>query len=200
MAPGRRPPAPPDGIVLAGGSGTRMGHPKALVRFGDRTLAENAVALLLARCGTVVVVSRPEVALSGLPAAVVMDRPGPSGPLTALATGLATTRADDVLVLACDLPFAGPMLDALARISPGRTAVGVDADGHVQPLCARYPRLRTLATIEELLAAGDRRARAPAAALGAHRIDDRWGALVNLNTSADLEHAEARRARWVHAG
>lgn len=199
MTPDRRPPAP-DGIVLAGGSGTRMGHPKAPLRFGDRTLAENAVALLHARCGHVVVVSRPEVALPALPTTVVMDRPGPRGPLTALATGLAATAADDVLVLACDMPFAGPMLDALGQVSPGRTAVGVDVDGHVQPLCARYPRLRALAAIEELLAAGDRRARAPAAVLGALRIDDRWGALANLNTSADLEHAVARITRRGHAG
>lgn len=200
MEPGRRPPARPDGIVLAGGGGTRMGHPKALLRFGDGTLAQNAVALLHARCDHVVVVSRPEVALAGLPATVVMDRPGPRGPLTALATGLAATRADDVLVVACDLPFAGPMLDALEEVPHGRAAVGVDADGHVQPLCARYPRLRTLAVIEALLAAGDRRARGPAAALGAHHVDDRWGALTNLNTPADLEHAVARLTRRVHAG
>lgn len=192
MAPARHAAVRPDGIVLAGGRGARMGRPKALIMFGEKTLAENAVALLHTRCARVVVVARPEVPLSVPPATVVMDRPGPRGPLTALATGLAATAADDVLVLACDLPFAGPMLDALRALPPGRAAVGVDADGHIQPLCARYPRLRALATIEELIAAGDLRARAAAAALAAHRVDDRWGALANLNTAADLERAVAR--------
>lgn len=202
MARGLPPSARADGIVLAGGRGARMGRPKAALRFGAGTLAENAVALLRARCDRVVVVARPEVPLTALAATVVMDRPGPRGPLTALATGLAAATSDDVLVLACDLPFAAPMLDALRARAPGRAAVGVDADGHMQPLCARYPRVRTLAMIEELLAAGDLRARAPATALAAERIDDRWGALANLNTAADLEHAVERLAghRRVHAG
>lgn len=193
----RRPvsaPAPA-GIVLAGGAGRRMGTPKAAVHLAGRPLVQHALALLGARCAQVVVVARPETPLGPLPAPVVHDRPGPAGPLGALATGLAAVDADRVLVLACDLPFAAPLLDALLA-HPGEGAVVGRSAGHIQPLCARYPRRATLAEAERLLGAGDHRARGPALALDAATIDDRWGALANLNTPDDLRLAAAR---WADA-
>jgi molybdopterin-guanine dinucleotide biosynthesis protein A len=191
--------ATPDGIVLAGGPGRRMGHPKATVRLGDLTLVEHAVDLLRPRCARVVVVTREEIALPPLAVDVIVDRPGPDCPLVALATGLAATGTRDVLVLACDLPFAAPLLDALLDAPPGRAVVG-RSGGHIQPLCARYPRAEALRAADDLLAAGRLPARGPALALEAHSVDDRWGALVNLNTPADLAHAAARAARAVKAG
>ena len=191
--------AMPDGIVLAGGPGRRMGRPKATVRLGDLTLVERAVDLLRPRCARVVVVSRRDIALPELDVEVVFDRSGPDCPLVALATGMGATGAQDVLVLACDLPFAGPLLDALLETPPGRAVVG-RADGHIQPLCARYPRAAALRVADALLKAGQLPARGPALALGADSIEDRWGALANLNTPAELAHAEGRAGRMVQAG
>ena len=99
--------------MLAGGAGRRFGGPKAVVRLGGRTLVERAVGELLPRCGRVVVASRAGVPLPPLPVPVVLDRPGPDCPMNGLATALAALHADDVLVLGCDLPLAGPLLDAL---------------------------------------------------------------------------------------
>ena len=137
----------PDGVVLAGGAGARFGRPKATVVLEGRTLVERAVAALAPLCERVVVVGRPEVPL---PVPSVDDRPGPDCPLNALATGLAAVSADEVLVLACDLPGAGPVL---ARLVAAPSAA-VDPDGRAQPLCARYPRAAALAAADGLLAAG----------------------------------------------
>lgn len=198
--PGPRPEyAKPDGIVLAGGPGRRMGRPKATVQMGGLTLVERAIDLLRPRCARVVVVSRRDVALPALDVDVLFDRPGPDCPLVALATGLAATETDDVLVLACDLPFAGPLLDALLG-APARRAVVGRADGHIQPLCARYPRAAALRAADALLQAGELPARGPAFALGADSVDDTWGALANLNTPAELAHATARAGHAVQAG
>ena len=140
----------PDGLVLAGGAGRRFGRPKATVILDGRTLVERAVAALAPHCGRVLVVGRPEVPL---PLASIDDEPGPDCPLNALATGLAALDADEVLVLACDLPSAGPVLERLV-VAP---SVAVDPDGRLQPLCARYPRVATLAAARRLLAEGNRR-------------------------------------------
>jgi molybdopterin-guanine dinucleotide biosynthesis protein A len=177
-----------DGCVLAGGAGRRFGRPKADVRLGERTLVERAVAALVARCGRVVVVSRPGVPLPPLPVPVVLDRPGPDCPLVGLATGLAALAADDVLVLGCDLPLAGPLLDALAAAPPG-VALAAARRGRPQPLCARYPRMRALAACERLLAAGALPALGLLDALGAGTVEDDGEALLNVNTPQDLARA-----------
>jgi molybdopterin-guanine dinucleotide biosynthesis protein A len=178
-----------EGIVLAGGPGRRLAGPKASVVVGGTTLVERSVATLASRCASVMIVSRAEVELPPVDAETILDRPGPDCPLNALATGLAAADAPFVLVLACDLPLAGPMIGALAA-HPGQGPVAGSERGRVQPLCARYPRTRALTAARDLLEAGVLRAQALAEALDAERIEDRWGALHNVNTPADLAAAE----------
>lgn len=188
------------GLVLAGGAGRRMGGPKALLRLADDdcTLVEHAVGMLARRCRDVLVVARPEIPLPPLAAPVAHDRAGPSGPLTGLATGFAALATERVLVLACDLPFAGPMLDALLAAEHPGAVVGRRA-GRIQPLCARYPRRDALAAADRLLAAGELAARGPALELGAAAVDDRWEALLNVNGPADLDRARLRALRAPQA-
>lgn len=169
----------PDGLVLAGGAGTRFGRPKATVVLDGRTLVERAVDALSGRCSRVVVVGRREVPL---PVPSVEDRPGPGCPLNALATGLATVEADEVLVLACDLPWAAPVLD---RLGPA-PAVAVDPDGRWQPLCARYVRRPALGAADALLAEGNLRLMALLDVLGPAPVPATTAELRNVNIPADL--------------
>ena len=183
-------PSSLSGLVLAGGSGTRLGRSKATVVVRGRTLVERAVDLLSARCQPVLVVSRPGVALPVLDVAVVLDAEGVRGPMNALATGLAALGTDEVLVLACDLPFAGPVLDRLVAAAPGRTVAA--ADRRLQPLCARYPRVAALEACRRLTARGVRRMTALLAELDAASIDAGDDELLNVNTESDLELARLR--------
>jgi molybdopterin-guanine dinucleotide biosynthesis protein A len=184
-------PALVDGLVLAGGAGRRFGRPKAVEPIGGGTLVERAVALLMGRCsGHVVVASHPAVDLPALPVAVVDDRPGPRAAINGLVAGLAELGAEDVLVLACDLPAVGQVLDRLLA-ADGDTAVAVDDEGRRQPLCARYRREPTLLAAERLLAADELRLSALLDALGSvTEVRARPGELTNVNTPADLE-------RWL---
>jgi molybdopterin-guanine dinucleotide biosynthesis protein A len=175
-----------DGLVLAGGGGVRFGRPKATVVLDGQTLVERAVAALEPRCRKVVVVGRPEVAL---PVPSVDDRPGPDCPLNALATGLAAVDGDEVLVLACDLPGAAPVLDRLL-LAP---SVAVDPDGRAQPLCARYPRLAALAAADRLLAAGQLRLLALLDELAPSLVAASAAELHNITTRADLEASQSLR-------
>jgi len=168
-----------DGLVLAGGRGARFGRPKATVVLDGVTLVERAVAALAPHCDRVLVVGRPDVPL---PVASVDDRPGPDCPLNALATGLAALDADEVLVLACDLPAAGPVLERLDVA----TCVAVDPDGRAQPLCARYPRARALAAAEQLLAAGTLRLLPLLDLLMARPVPATAAELHNVTVPADL--------------
>jgi molybdopterin-guanine dinucleotide biosynthesis protein A len=184
-------PDPVDGLVLAGGAGRRFGRPKAVVPIGGGTMVERAVALVLARChGEVVVASHPSIELPILPVRVVDDLPGPRAPMNGLVAGLSALTADDVLVLACDLPAAGPVLDRLLR-ADGTVVVAVDERGRRQPLCARYRRAEALHAANELLARDELRLAALLDALGAVgdvvEVAAGPGELLNVNSPADLE-------------
>lgn len=178
------------GVVLAGGSGSRLGRPKASVVVRGRTLTEWAVDLLTARCDPVVVVSRPDVPLPALDVPVVLDCRGVRGPMNALMSGLAALDTDDVLVLACDLPFAGPMLDRLAAAPTGTTVAA--RDDRRQPLCARYPRVAALEACRRLANQGVRRMTSLLLALDATFIDAEGDELFNVNFPSDLDAARLR--------
>jgi molybdenum cofactor cytidylyltransferase len=92
-------------IVLAAGESARMGKPKALLRWGDRTFVEHAIALGRG-CAPLVVVAGA-TPLPGLDVAVVHNAMWQCGPLSSLQVGLhaiAEEAWSGVLVLTVDRP------------------------------------------------------------------------------------------------
>jgi molybdopterin-guanine dinucleotide biosynthesis protein A len=174
--------------VLAGGLGTRMGGAKASAPLDGASLLERAVAILAPHCGEVLVAGG-----DGAPAGarLVPDPPGPGGPLRGLLGGLRAARAPVVLVLACDLPLAGPAVRALAA-APGDGALVADDGTGQSPVCARYPRAPALAAVAALLADDRRAARGLPGRLGAAVVRVPAGTLLNVNRPEDLAEAAAR--------
>jgi molybdopterin-guanine dinucleotide biosynthesis protein A len=177
------------GAVLAGGSGRRFGQPKATVAYQGRSLVEHAVSLVEG-CDATIVVSRAEIALPALDVPVVLDRPGPSCPLNAMATAFVEAAATphlDVVVLACDLPLAGPLVARLLSTPLTTDAlVARDPTGRSQPLCARYRVDAALAAATELLAAGRLRALGLLDALTVAHVDAEDDELRNVNHLSEL--------------
>ena len=189
-------------IVLAGGRGTRMGAPKASLAFEGSTLLERAVGMVSeAGCEPVVVAVRfdtpvPELAAS---VTVVVDPPGDGGPLAAVEGALAEAPPGaDVVVVACDLPNAGPVVKRLLEVEPGVAAAAQDRQGRLQPMCCRVPRDAALVVVSAALRAGRRRMAALLEGLegleglepvAVEATDDE---LANLNSPDDL--ATFRRA------
>ncbi|WP_428343049.1 molybdenum cofactor guanylyltransferase [Mycobacterium sp.] len=124
-------------IVLAGGASRRMGLDKPEQHVGGRRLLDVALAAVAA-ADTVVVVGPPRQVPKDV--IVVCEQPPGSGPVAALAAGLAALpdgRAD-IAVLAADLPRITP--EAVTALTATRgdapVAVAVDEGGEVQYLTA----------------------------------------------------------------
>jgi molybdopterin-guanine dinucleotide biosynthesis protein A len=160
-----------------------------------KTLVERAVEALHPHCGRIAVVSRPAIDLPPLPAQTVLDGPGPQSALNALATGLAAVDAERVLVLACDLPLAAPLISRLAAVSLRDPVVAADPGGRVQPLCGRYARSDALAACTGLLAQGELRLLPLLDRLGPSVLTASGDELTNVNGPPDLEAVEAVLAR-----
>jgi len=186
------------GVVLCGGSSTRMGIDKATIDAGGVTLLQRAVERLGEVCDPVL------VAPGGLPLAVegrdnVADAMPGAGPLAGLVAALRESPHALLAVVAVDLPWLDPRLIRLlaGRIGDRDASLCETARG-IEPLHAVYAR-SALPAAEAALQSPDRSLRSLVARLRTVRVTtaERRNAGIpegfarNLNTPADL--ADFRR-------
>jgi molybdenum cofactor guanylyltransferase len=139
------------GILLTGGSSSRMGRDKATIVVGGETLAARTARVLAAVASPCVEVGP---AVSGLPA-VLEDPPG-SGPLVAVAAGATGLPGGvPVLVVACDLPRLDVDLLRWLATHPADGSVVPVWEGRPQVLCARWSA-DALGEVPALVASGRR--------------------------------------------
>ncbi len=183
------------GLVLAGGRSRRMGRDKGSIQIEGTSLLDLARRRLASVVPEVLVAARREG--DGL----VMDGPG-RGPAAGLLGAAAHRPGCALLVLACDLPWAGlPLLRALLSES------GVDWAvprwrGRLEPLCALYGP-EALVALERRVAAGDfsLRGLAREETLRVRYLEDRElkrlgdpsRLFFNVNTPEDLHQLGERR-------
>ncbi|WP_425865150.1 NTP transferase domain-containing protein [Arthrobacter sp. TWP1-1] len=214
-------------IILAGGLSRRLGGvPKAGLLLDGQTLlartvdaaadflaAEPATSIGDGRRPAPIVVVGPvdriaewlATAKSGAATVAVQEDPPFAGPAAGIAAGLSALTEDAgdagyVLVLACDMPHAGAIVELLApklaSCAPGEGVMAV-ADGRKQPLAAIYP----LAELHN----------AVGAARAAHRLENAsvFSLIANVNIkecavpsglAADIDTWADARAQGMGAG
>jgi molybdopterin-guanine dinucleotide biosynthesis protein A len=184
------------GLLFTGGASERFGSPKAELTVNGERLADRGARLLLDVCDVALEVGP---GYSSLPA--VREEPPGSGPLAALAAGgaelVARGAADQVLVLAVDLPFVTRALLEYLRDHPTVDSVVPRIDGVAQPLCARYaPDARLTAVV--LVRDG---ARAMKVLLGTTSVtwidEDEWTRVAPLDALVDVDTREDALARGL---
>lgn len=188
----------PIGVVLAGGSGRRIGGGKAVVELRGTPLVHYPLRALQAVLAEVVVVAKQGSALPPLPGVPIWIEPAqPRHPLAGIVHALegagATAELDglarEILVSAGDLPFLDPeLVERLAHAdAQGAAAVVPRAGGRLQPLLARYAPA-AYASLEAALRADPLPSLTDAvAALGPRVIDvDDVRPFFNVNVPEDL--------------
>lgn len=182
--------------ILAGGQATRLGGRKATAALAGRPMISYPLSAALESGLGVVVVAKPDTELPELEAPVLREPAEPRHPLCGIVAALRHSRDRPIVVLACDMPFAGSELLIWLASLPDRLAVP-RSGGHLQPLIGRYdPSL--LASLEALLGE-DRPLQEIVGGLSPREIEyeelaafgDPERLLMNVNTAADLERAEA---------
>ena len=180
------------GLLLTGGSSRRLGVDKTSLILDGETLAARGARLLTDRCAQVVEVGPGVTDLRS-----VRETPAGGGPLAALVAGakaLCDPETDPpgaLVLLACDLPWVAPALDALIdTASHAEVVVPVDEGGRRQYVCARYGS-RALVKAAALVAEGAR---------SLHELVDSMDAVLEVagfppGTFADIDEPDdARRA------
>ena len=183
------------GALLAGGSSTRMGVPKANIELGGRSLAQRAGHTLAQFTVEVVLVGGEPIAdlrLRHLP-----DARAGAGPAAGIEVALSDTGIH-VVALALDLPFvpSALLLATLDVVDQGAPICAPRWEQRWHPLCATYSQA-TLTPLRERLDRG---------ALDLHGLLDEIATplegealrdfgkpaemLLNINTPEDLSRAE----------
>jgi molybdenum cofactor guanylyltransferase len=129
------------GVILAGGSSTRMGRDKALIEIGGRTLLDIALDRMEPHVDGLMVIGDPDKYGHVGPFVFADETPG-LGPLGGLITAMRYSSTDKLLVLACDMPgVESRLLDRLKMDLGNFTDAVVPMNaGRPEPLCAAYHR------------------------------------------------------------
>ena len=180
------------GVVLAAGSGTRMGAPKATLEIGGERLLDRAVvALRNGGCDDVAAVV--PVGVTAPPGVVTVENPdAASGMRSSLVAALTVAPGYDALaVTLVDTPGVGPTAVAAAvgawRSAPGRVVVAAYGGRRGHPTVMAVQRW----TVAVDLAGPDEGARAYLQAHAADVVEVAVdGDPTDLDTPADL-------ARWL---
>jgi molybdopterin-guanine dinucleotide biosynthesis protein A len=191
------------GIILAGGSSSRMGKNKALLPLpGNQavTFVEHLASLLVECCVETLIVARdldhaPDYTFPDV--RVTFDKTPDIGPLMGLYSGLSAINTARALVIAVDLPFVQPALLSFLLSEP------LTADTLLVPLVhdvpqvmlALYPR-SLVPLVKEQLERGRRDLRcllevAPVQFVEEARlreVDPQLRSFVNINTPEELQN------------
>jgi molybdenum cofactor guanylyltransferase len=187
--------APLFGLVLAGGSSTRMRRDKAALAIHGHTQLEWAHALLARHCERTFVSVRPDQRDDDVRARFpqIVDLHAGIGPIAGIAAAQATHPQAAWLVLACDLPFVDDellaQLRAARRAGQPITAYRSTSDGLPEPLCAIFEPA-SAGLVREAIAAARNCPRKLVIASGVPLLEQSSPRLDNVNTPEDLAAAE----------
>lgn len=169
-----------------------MGGAKPAAMLAGRPLLEYPLAALAAVLSEVAVVAKAGTTLPGLQPGIALWREPdqPQHPLAGIVEALQRAGGRPVVVLACDLPLITPdLIRELAHADAGDApAVVVQADGRLQPLCARYEP-QALELLRGFDSAG--RTVEQVQALSPALLDVDPALLRNVNDAAQLAEVEA---------
>jgi molybdopterin-guanine dinucleotide biosynthesis protein A len=195
-----------DAAILAGGRARRFGgRDKASLHVGRGSILDRQLAALRAVADRIVLVTADPARYRDKHVHAVTDLLPGAGALGGIYTALATATTDQVLVVACDLPFlTGAFLGCLAAlgVGPDEDAVVPRSQDGLQPLCAVYSR-RLLEPMRQQIATGhlkivDFLATVRVRELQPHDLaeyDPEGTLFFNVNGPAELERANELAAR-----
>jgi molybdopterin-guanine dinucleotide biosynthesis protein A len=181
-----------------------MGQDKALLPFQGTTLLEWTAGRVAQLSTDVLVIANQPGLSDRIQYPVFSDILPGSGPLGGLQAALEYAKHDLVACLACDMPFANPLLLAEeARLADEKQVDVVipGVDGQLEPLHAVYRKKTCLPVITAGLHAGMKRLiewhqQVRVYRMGEddiRRYDTQRMAFFNINTPDDLRQAE----EWI---
>lgn len=185
--------------ILAGGTARRFsGRDKSRLIVRGRPIIVRQVEILQRVAAQIFIVSNDATRFADLGLDVHPDLVPGAGPMGGVYTALEASRADRVVVVACDMPFLdAAVLNRLVDLAAGADAAWVRSASGPEPLLACYQRTARFAVrkamdggrlkLADLGTVLDVRELAAADLKAFGRVDE---LLANLNSPADHSKVE----------
>jgi molybdopterin-guanine dinucleotide biosynthesis protein A len=191
-------------VILAGGSGRRLGAEKALLDFKGRPLVCWTAERLLEMAEELVIVARNEDQAARLQeilpqAEVTWDAVLGFGPVAGLAAGMKRTRGRLAFAAGCDMPFLNlKVIQLLFELAEGFEAAVPAGPKGTEPLHAVYKAEKMALACQKALERGERKIQSPLRELRSNfvpverlkELDPELLTFFNLNTREELQEAE----------
>ena len=186
------------GAILVGGHARRLGGiDKSALVVGSGSILDRQLSLLRELTPHILIVAGQAPKTVAADTMVVTDRIAGAGSLGGLYTALVDAPTEQVLVIACDMPFlTAPFLARLAERGTGVDAALPRDERGRHPLCASYDR-RIAGHLKARIDRGELRVGDALAGLLVRELgpdelapfDPDGRLLLNVNTPADYERA-----------
>lgn len=195
-------------IILAGGFSTRFGQDKALLQLGTKPLILHVLDRVFRVVDESIVVVNTEEQKNNLQNVVkqktdiLVDEYKIQAPLAGAYTGFNHAKNEYALLLSCDTPFVNTEIARLLLETCVHKAASIPRwpNSNIEPLQAAYHTKTALAAAKTAFDEGKLDMRAMIACLRGVRyistlvlqqLDPELHTFFNINTQADLKHAEA---------
>ena len=195
-------------IILAGGFSTRFGQDKALLQLGTKPLVLHVLDKIVNIVDERLVVANTEEQKDTLQklvknkANVLVDEYKIQTPLAGAYTGFNHAKNEYAILLSCDTPFVNSEIAKLLLETCINKAASIPRwpEGHIEPLQAAYHTKSALATAKTALDKGEldmnsmitrMRNIRYISTLVLQQLDSKLNTFFNINTQADLRHAES---------
>lgn len=128
-----------EAFVLAGGKSSRMGKDKGRIFFQSRPMISYILETLENTNLSIKIIANAEAYEKfGYP--VIPDVVLEKGPMGGLLTAFQNTKADQILLVSCDMPFVQKeLILQLLQLAGKENIVVPEADGQVFPMPGVYP-------------------------------------------------------------
>lgn len=128
------------GIILSGGTSSRMGTDKALLKYKSTDFIQMEINVLSQHVEEVMIIGDVDKYQSyNVP--VFSDIITGKGPLGGILTGLAHSKLDHNIVLSCDVPkVESNFIKAMMKAYNGEDALVCSYEGKIHPLVGIYHR------------------------------------------------------------
>jgi molybdopterin-guanine dinucleotide biosynthesis protein A len=145
------------GVILAGGTSSRMGRNKALLKIEELTLIERVFTTMTTLFPEVIIVTNTPDSYTFLSCRMVADIYPATGSIAGLHAGLRASSTERIFVAACDMPFLNStLIRFICKSAEGFDAVvPLNCSGLREPLHALYAR-SALDIMQQAIEQGDK--------------------------------------------
>ena len=129
------------GIILSGGTSSRMGENKALLPLGKKKVIEHIADLMRSILADVILITNSPYEYEFLDLPMFEDIFKVGGPLAGIHSGLENSKTEENFILSCDMPLMrADIIKSIIEFKTKKPITVCISGGFIQHLAGRYSK------------------------------------------------------------